>query len=69
MSDTAPATFEVKLDRIDAILKELETANVPLDRAIALFKEGKTLVRECEVALRANQELIDAAIGDAAGGG
>lgn len=59
MTDGTP-TFEQKLDRIDAIVKELE-GGVDLDRAIALFKEGKTLTRECEALLKSAQEQIDRA--------
>ena len=61
MSDGSPKTFEEKLDRIDAIVKELEGSRTDLDRAIALFKEGKTLTRECEALLKSAQEQIDRA--------
>ncbi|MGB8520382.1 MAG: exodeoxyribonuclease VII small subunit [Candidatus Tumulicola sp.] len=61
MSDGSPKTFEEKLDRIDAIVKELEGGRTDLDRAIALFKEGKTLTRECEALLKSAQEQIDRA--------
>jgi exodeoxyribonuclease VII small subunit len=63
MPDRVPKTFEEKLDRIDAIVKELE-AGADLDRAIALFKEGRTLARECEVLLKNAQEQIDQAMAD-----
>lgn len=63
MPDRVPKTFEEKLDRIDAIVKELE-AGADLDRAIALFKEGRTLARECEVLLKSAQEQIDQAMSD-----
>jgi exodeoxyribonuclease VII small subunit len=61
MSERVPKTFEEKLDRIDAIVKELE-AGPDLDRAIALFKEGKTLTRDCEALLKNAQEQIDQAM-------
>lgn len=61
MNDGSPKTFEEKLDRIDAIVKELEGGRTDLDRAIALFKEGKTLTRECETLLKSAQEQIDRA--------
>ncbi len=61
MNDRVPKTFEEKLDRIDAIVKELE-GGADLDRAIALFKEGKTLARDCEVLLKNAQEQIDQAM-------
>ncbi len=61
MNDGSPKTFEEKLDRIDAIVKELEGGRTDLDRAIALFKEGKALTRECEALLKSAQEQIDRA--------
>jgi len=44
----AAKTFEQKLARIDAIVKELEGGTVELQRATELFKEGKMLARDCE---------------------
>jgi exodeoxyribonuclease VII small subunit len=64
MSNPIPKTFEEKLDRIDAIVKELEGGKTDLDRAVALFKEGKTLARECEALLKNAQEQIDQAMGE-----
>jgi exodeoxyribonuclease VII small subunit len=62
MKNPAPKTFEEKLDRIDAIVKELESGRTDLERAIELFKEGKALSRECEAMLKSAQEQIDAAM-------
>jgi exodeoxyribonuclease VII small subunit len=64
MSEGAPKTFEAKLDRIDEIVKELENGRPDLDRAIVLFKEGKTLARECETLLRDAQAQIDGAMSE-----
>jgi exodeoxyribonuclease VII small subunit len=64
MTDGAPASFEQKLERIDAIVKELEGGRVELDRAIALFQEGKKLSAECESLLKAAQETVDRAMSD-----
>jgi exodeoxyribonuclease VII small subunit len=68
MSERVPKTFEEKLDRIDAIVKELE-GGVDLDRAIVLFKEGKTLARDCELLLKNAQEQIDQAMAEPPAGG
>jgi exodeoxyribonuclease VII small subunit len=64
MGDTEklPASFEEKLTRIDAIVKELEGGNVELGRATELFKEGKTLARDCELLLKGAQKEIDKAV-------
>lgn len=64
MTDAVPKSFEEKLERIDAIVKELESGRVELDRAIDLFKEGKILARECETLLRSAQEQVDKAMSD-----
>lgn len=64
MNDAVPNSFEAKLERIDAIVKELENNRVDLDRAIELFKEGKVLARECETLLRNAQEQVDKAMSD-----
>jgi len=67
MSD-AESGFEAKLDRIDAIVKELERGDTKLDRAIVLFKEGKTLARECEASLKSAQLQINEAMSEPKGG-
>ena len=64
MSD-ASSNFEAKLERIEAIVRELEDENTKLDRAIALFKEGKVLARECETLLKSAQAQVDEAMADA----
>lgn len=61
----ASSGFEAKLERIEAIVRELEDENTKLDRAIALFKEGKVLARECETLLKSAQTQIDEAMSDA----
>jgi exodeoxyribonuclease VII small subunit len=64
MTDKLPKTFEQKLARIDAIVKELEGGTVELQRATELFKEGKLLARECEALLKSAQEAIDEAMAE-----
>ena len=61
---SANSGFEAKLDRIDGIVKELESGDTKLDRAIALFKEGKSLARECEALLKNAQAQIDEAMSE-----
>jgi exodeoxyribonuclease VII small subunit len=65
MSEGVNKSFEEKLERIDEIVKKLETGRVDLDEAIELFKEGKTLARECETMLRGAQEQVDKAMNEA----
>lgn len=64
MTDAAPGPFESKLARLESIVKELEEGNVELDRAVVLFKEGKTLSSECEELLKSAQTQIDMAMSE-----
>ena len=64
MTDKQPTTFEAKIARLEAIVKELEGGNIELDRAVTLFQEGKKLSRECEGLLKVAQEQIDRAMGE-----
>ena len=40
-------TFEQSITRLDAIVKQMEQGNVPLEQVLALFKEGTELVQKC----------------------
>jgi exodeoxyribonuclease VII small subunit len=62
MPDQQPATFEQKIARLEAIVRELENGNIELDKAVALFKEGKALSAECETLLKGAQSQIDKAM-------
>jgi exodeoxyribonuclease VII small subunit len=62
MPDQQTGAFEQKIARLEAIVRELEQGNVELDRAVALFKEGKTLAGECEALLKGAQDQIDRAM-------
>lgn len=68
MSDHLPKTFEQKLSRIEAIVKELDGGTVELQRATELFKEGKQLARECEELLKSAQLQIEEAMSEPAQG-
>jgi len=67
MSDSS-TPFDAKLARLEAIVKQLESAEPSLDEAVKLFKEGKALAADCEQLLKASQEQIDAAMGPGASG-
>lgn len=67
MPDKPSNEFEKSLERLEAIVKELEREDVDLDRAVALFKEGKDRARHCEELLRSAQADVEKAMkGDAA---
>lgn len=43
----APPTFEQCLTDLEAVVKELESGELPLERALALFEKGTELSGAC----------------------
>lgn len=64
MSEASPKSFEEKLARIDAIVNQLQSGSPNLEESIALFKEGKTLARECDALLKTMQEQVEEAMAE-----
>jgi exodeoxyribonuclease VII small subunit len=62
MADQKPGAFEQKVAELESIVKQLEKGDVELDRAVDLFKRGKTLANECEELLKGAQAQIDRAM-------
>lgn len=60
MADDRSASFEISLQRLEQIVKTLETEDPDLERAVALYKEGRELVARCEALLKSAQQSIDA---------
>ncbi|MDB5027815.1 MAG: Exonuclease small subunit [Candidatus Eremiobacteraeota bacterium] len=60
MADDRSASFEGSLQRLEQIVKSLETEEPDLERAVALYAEGKELVARCAGLLKSAQEAIDA---------
>ncbi len=58
MAEQPSQTFEQKLARIEQIVKDLEGGDTDLARATQLFKEGKTLIRECDALLKNAEATI-----------
>jgi len=61
MATNESGEFEKALDRIETIVKTLETGTVDLDESVKLFKEGRELARRCEDLLKNAQAAVDAA--------
>jgi exodeoxyribonuclease VII small subunit len=50
--------FEQQMRRLQEIVQELERADLPLERNVALYKEGRALARSCrELLERAQHEI------------
>ena len=66
---TAPAepTLEAALERLDAIVQEMEAGELPLESLIAKYEEGIGLSKLCEEKLVRAEERIRIISRDAAG--
>ena len=51
-------SFADNLERLDGILKRLESEPMPLDEALKVFEEGVSLVRESESCLREAEQKV-----------
>ena len=54
-----PPDFEAAMERLDRIVRELESEQVPLDRAITLFEEGLKLGTHCNTLLEKAQLRVE----------
>jgi len=55
----APRTFEVGLQELESIVKEMETGELPLERAIALFEQGMKLSEACRKQLEEAETRVE----------
>ena len=52
-------TFEASMERLEAIVRQLEQGNVPLEESLKLFQEGTKLVQGCTKLLdKAELEVV-----------
>jgi exodeoxyribonuclease VII small subunit len=54
-----PEPFEKNLERLDAIVHQLEDADLPLDKALQLYEEGMKLSESCHKQLEEAEGRID----------
>jgi exodeoxyribonuclease VII small subunit len=52
-------SFEDALKRLEVIVQQLESGDVPLEQSIALYAEGDKLRAQCEARLKSAQARID----------
>ena len=59
--DEKPAQqpFEVSLDRLEKIVKELETGSPALEKSLELFAEGMQLAAQCREQLEAAEGKVE----------
>jgi exodeoxyribonuclease VII small subunit len=54
-----PDSFEKNLERLDAIVHQLEDAELPLEKALELYEEGMGLSDVCQKQLEAAEGRVD----------
>jgi exodeoxyribonuclease VII small subunit len=60
MPDEKPATsFETGLQQLELIVKEMESADLPLERALELFEKGMQLSETCRKQLEEAETRIE----------
>jgi len=52
------ASFEVKMSRLEEIVKRMESTEASLDEMLKLFEEGSALVSDCSRVLREAEQRV-----------
>ena len=63
----AKQTFEKSIRQLEEIVQELETGDLPLEKAILRFEEGMRLSRQCSKMLDETEKKISVLIREADG--
>ncbi len=53
------ASFEKNLERLDAIVRQLEDADLPLEKALQLYEEGMKLSQVCHKQLEEAEGRVE----------
>ena len=59
MADQSKPDFEDSMSRLDHIARQLESGDVPLEKAMQLFEEGLELSNRCGALLEKAQLRVD----------
>ncbi|MHB8652688.1 MAG: exodeoxyribonuclease VII small subunit [Terriglobia bacterium] len=54
-----PESFEKNLERLDAIVQQLEDADLPLEKALQLYEEGMKLSTVCQKQLEEAEGRVE----------
>ena len=67
VSEKNPPTIEQAMERLEKLVAEMESGQLPLDKLIAGYEEGVGLVRLCQEKLDAAEQKIQIITRNAAG--
>ncbi len=66
-SSSATPTFETAMDRLEAIVEQMESGKLPLEELIVRYEEGMSMVKVCQERLTAAEQKIEIIARDKAG--
>ncbi len=58
MSQTKKPSFEKQMERLQAVVAELEKGDLPLEKSVALYKEGQALTAACKEQLEKARHAV-----------
>ena len=62
-----PVSIEQAMERLDKLVEEMESGELPLEKLITRYEEGVKLVRHCQEKLDAAEQRIKIITRDASG--
>jgi exodeoxyribonuclease VII small subunit len=57
--ESAPVPFEKGIEALEEIVKQLESGDLPLEKALALFEQGMTLSTACRKQLQEAEARVE----------
>src|SRR4051812_26837021 len=64
---TAELNFETAMDRLEAIVEQMESGKLPLEDLIVRYEEGMNLVKVCQERLASAEQKIEVIARNSAG--
>ena len=63
MSNKKPVNLEKALAELEELVDELESGDLPLEKAMKKFEEGIKLSRNCQAALKEAEQKVEILLG------
>ena len=67
MSTKKPVNLEKTLADLEALVEELESGDLPLEKAMQKFEQGIKLTRACQIALKEAEQKVEILVQSAGG--
>ena len=67
MSSTKKFNLEKSLAELEELVEELESGDLPLEKALKKFEEGIKLTRGCQAALKEAEQKVEVLLNSAGG--